>query len=79
MMFYGNGMGAWGYVAMTVSSLVFWGLLAAGVVALFRYAGRPHNVPPPAPEQLLAERYARGEIDDEEYRRRLATLRAATA
>ncbi|WP_237323463.1 SHOCT domain-containing protein [Streptomyces sp. MOE7] len=33
---------------------------------------------PPAdggPEQILAERYARGEIDDEEYRRRLATLR----
>ncbi|MER8182312.1 SHOCT domain-containing protein [Kitasatospora sp. NPDC094015] len=29
----------------------------------------------PAPEQLLAERYALGEIDDEEYRRRLAVLR----
>jgi putative membrane protein len=29
------------------------------------------------PEQVLADRYARGEIDDEEYRRRLAGLRAA--
>jgi putative membrane protein len=26
-------------------------------------------------EQILAERYARGEIDDEEYRQRLDTLR----
>ncbi|GAA3165299.1 MULTISPECIES: SHOCT domain-containing protein [Streptomyces] len=29
----------------------------------------------PGAEQILAERYARGEIDEEEYRRRLATLR----
>src|SRR5262249_32063606 len=28
-----------------------------------------------AAEQLLAERFARGEIDDQEYRRRLSTLR----
>jgi putative membrane protein len=34
-------------------------------------------VPPPAsgsPQQLLADRFARGEIDEEEYRRRLAVL-----
>ncbi|WP_316525904.1 SHOCT domain-containing protein [Kitasatospora brasiliensis] len=30
-----------------------------------------------APEQLLAERFARGEIDAEEYRHRLDTLRSA--
>ncbi|MFE7589064.1 SHOCT domain-containing protein [Kitasatospora sp. NPDC057512] len=29
------------------------------------------------PEQLLAERFARGEIDAEEYRHRLDTLRSA--
>jgi putative membrane protein len=28
-----------------------------------------------SPEALLGERYARGEIDDEEYRKRLAVLR----
>ncbi|MEU9129520.1 SHOCT domain-containing protein [Kitasatospora sp. NPDC048540] len=37
--------------------------------------GPPAAVPAPAAEQLLAERYARGEIDDEEYRRRLDVLR----
>lgn len=38
--------------------------------------GRPgfQGVPP---EQLLAERFARGEIDAEEYRHRLETLRSA--
>ena len=29
-------------------------------------------------EELLAERYARGEIDEEEYRRRLEVLRTST-
>ena len=31
--------------------------------------------PPVDPEQLLAERFARGEIDEREYGERLATLR----
>ena len=30
---------------------------------------------PKGPERMLAERYARGEIDEEEYRERLAVLR----
>ena len=29
MMYWGNGMGGWGYVLMTVSMLLFWGLLIA--------------------------------------------------
>jgi len=29
----------------------------------------------PSPEQVLADRFARGEIDEQEYRARLATLR----
>ena len=31
--------------------------------------------PKRTPEELLAERYAKGEIDDQEYARRLAVLR----
>ncbi|MDX2648788.1 SHOCT domain-containing protein, partial [Streptomyces sp. PA03-1a] len=31
------------------------------------------------PMQVLADRFARGEIDEEEYRRRLATLRGSDA
>ncbi|WP_391858311.1 SHOCT domain-containing protein [Streptomyces silvisoli] len=42
--------------------------------------GRPHaHIDAPSPEQLLAERFARGEIDEYEYRRRLATLRDASS
>jgi putative membrane protein len=78
-MMYWNGMGGWGYVFMTVNSLLFWGLVVTGIVALVRHFGgsRPTSSGPAAadPERILAERYARGEIDDEEYQRRLETLR----
>ncbi|WP_442812395.1 SHOCT domain-containing protein [Streptomyces sp. NBC_01210] len=32
----------------------------------------------PSPEQLLAERFARGDIDEEEYQRRRAALRSSS-
>jgi putative membrane protein len=78
-MMYWNGMGGWGYVFMTVNSLLFWGLVVTGIVALVRHfrGSQPTGSGLAAvdPEQILAERYARGEIDDEEYQRRLDTLR----
>jgi putative membrane protein len=82
MMWYGDGMGGWGFALMIVSAVVFWGVLIAGGIALFRYLNRTAvNVGSgetrPAPEQVLAERFARGEVDEEEYRRRLDTLRDA--
>jgi len=82
MFWYGNGMSGWGYVLMSVSMVLFWALVIAGVIALVRYLGRSSQhtrdsgTTHPAPEQVLAERFARGDIDDEEYRRRLETLRA---
>lgn len=85
MWWYGNGWGWGGWFLMAVMMVVFWGLLITGVVALVRYAGGPRRADqpggagtPPEPgraEDVLAERYARGEIDEDEYRRRLATLR----
>ena len=66
---------------MAVSVVLFWGLAITGVVLLVRYLRRSdrrasdtaqrHSVP----EQILAERLARGEIDEEEYRGRLDILR----
>ncbi|WP_345285157.1 SHOCT domain-containing protein [Kitasatospora albolonga] len=38
-----------------------------------------HHTAPPDPEQLLAERYAKGEIDTDEYRHRLETLLRSSA
>jgi putative membrane protein len=67
--------------------VLFWAAVIFGIVALIRYAGRDgqrsggpqggQSPEPAAPERLLAERFARGEIDEEEYRRRLEALQAA--
>ena len=78
MMFWtDHDLSGWGWVAMVSGMVVFWGLLIAVVVVLARGLNRPADQaygPRLSPEQLLAERFARGEIEEEEYRRRLATL-----
>jgi hypothetical protein len=48
MMWYGDGMGGWGFVLMAVSTVVFWGALIAGGIALFRYLNRTAANPEPA-------------------------------
>jgi putative membrane protein len=82
MMYWGNGMGGWGMLLMTVSGLLFWGLIIAGIVVLVRYLARGAQADPgasqaPTPEQVLADRFARGEIDEDEYSRRLQVLHTA--
>jgi putative membrane protein len=71
---------------MAISMVVLWGLVIAGIVILVHYLARseqPRGGPPadrePSPEQMLAERFARGEVDEAEYHRRLETLRAAAS
>ena len=84
-MMYGNGW-MWGHgwlLMWVVMALVLAALIAAMAVAI-RYLSassqvstqRPGVSVRPGPETLLAERFARGEIDDDEYRRRLSLLRA---
>ncbi|MFB6614288.1 SHOCT domain-containing protein [Streptomyces sp. NPDC085524] len=83
-MYWNDHMGAWGWFAMSLTTLLVWGLIAAAAVLVVRAlrrdgaAGRAWVPDAPSAgeaESLLAERYARGEIDDEEYERRLAVLR----
>ncbi|GAA1909126.1 hypothetical protein GCM10009716_18840 [Streptomyces sodiiphilus] len=68
---------------MSFGMLLFWVLIITAAVLLFRSLGRPAERggdgqgPWSGPERVLAERYARGEIDDEEYHRRLDTLRVS--
>ncbi len=81
MYWYGHEMSGWGFPLTLIGMAVFWAAVIYGIVALVRYtsrnrpqAGDPGRVP--GAERLLAERLARGEIDEDEYRRLLATLRA---
>lgn len=74
-----DGMGLWGYVLMSISMVVVWGAIITGIVLLARSlrAPSPHPLqqsPRPA-EDVLAERFARGEIDALEYQNRLSVLR----
>jgi putative membrane protein len=80
MWWYGPGMNGWGYGLMTISMVLFWALIILGIVALIRYIGRAGQVATarPTPQQLLDERLARGEIDEEEYRRRMDVMAADT-
>ncbi len=75
---YGQHMSGWGYAVMGLTSLLFWTVLVLGVVALVRHLGRSAGPAAPADaEHVLAARYARGEIDDDEYHRRVDVLRGS--
>jgi putative membrane protein len=78
-----HGMGGWGYAGMAIGMVLFWTLIVVGIIAVIRFSAgtaqsraisgyQPYR---DSPEQLLAARFARGEIDDEEYRRRILVLR----
>jgi putative membrane protein len=83
----GGHMSGWGWAVTTVSSLLVLGLLALVAWAVVRAVRRPgdgYSWPTPTAgqetaERLLADRFARGQIDEDEYRRRLATLRELDA
>jgi putative membrane protein len=76
-MMYWYGPNGWGIALMAVSMVVFWGLVIAGVVLLVRYVSSSRPAPVARaddPRRILAERFARGEIDEAEYRQRLKVL-----
>jgi putative membrane protein len=80
MWWYGSPMVGWGALFMTITTVLFWVLIILGVVALVRYLSRGDRstTSGPIPEQVLAERFARSEIDEQEYRQRLDTLRGVS-
>ena len=68
------GWGGW--LMMTAGMVAFWALVAWVVVAAIR-AAQPPSPRSSDPERMLAERCAAGEIDNDEFRRRLESLRDA--
>ena len=70
------------WVVMTLMMVIFWGGLVALVVWLVRSLPARDRVatapPPPArADDLLAERFARGEIDEDEFARRRKVLHSS--
>jgi putative membrane protein len=67
--------GGWWALAWVCWMLILWGGLAALAVFLVRRWRRWRPPPGSSPEDILAERYARGEISTQEYHERLEVLR----
>ena len=79
MMWWNDGTGWVGWVAMLLAMVAFWTLVIVVVLAIFRGDRDSQPLRSPGrhdPEQILDERFARGEIDVEEYHDRQAALRA---
>ena len=73
MMHYGNGWFMGGWIWIFLIALVVVVVLVA--TSLLRSQGPGGRTPQRSPEDILKERYARGEIDHEEFRRRMDELR----
>lgn len=91
MMFYGNGgWSFWQVALMSVGMIGFWGLLIGLFVWLVRGSGSgsgsgtdsdrvSRSLPARGADEVLAERFARGDINDEEFTRRRQLLHSTPA
>lgn len=79
MGWYHDGMGWGGWLVMAVGMVAFWALVVWAVVAIFRstQSAAGGESAHREPLDILDERFARGEIDETEYRARAEVLRAA--
>ena len=69
---WGHHSWLWGGVMM----IGWWVLVVAVVVIVVRALGQQgRSAPISGAEQVLSERYARGEIDEQEFRARLSVLK----
>ena len=81
-MWHQGGWGWGGWILMTIVMVLFWAAVITAIVLAIRYVaggGRDRNQTRAGSartaEDVLAELYARGEIDDDEFRKRLTLLR----
>ena len=83
MMWWNGDLSWWGWLGMTAMMVIFWGFVIWGIVALIRSynpPGTPQVSPDersPAPDSILAERFAKGEIDEQEYMHKREILESA--
>ena len=82
MMYYGPGTSGWMMALMIFGNVVFWTVLVLAAVMVVRLirrdspgdSGSAAGSAVMAPQQLLAERFARGEISEDEYLHALKVL-----
>jgi putative membrane protein len=81
MMDYGSNSGGWGFwLLMSLVMLLFWAVvIGLGVVAYRHYRAQHRSVGPAVQGhgqalQILDDRFARGEIDEDEYKHRRELL-----
>jgi putative membrane protein len=73
--FYHGGFGFWWL--MPIGMIIFWGLIIWGIVALVRWNRHGHQVMTSSSEsalEILKTRYAKGEINKEEYEEKKKTI-----
>lgn len=66
-----NGASTWAWLVMVIAMIAFWTAVVWVLVVLLRNGPQTRA---PDPEEILAARFARGEIDAEEFEQRRATL-----
>ncbi len=74
-----DGFGGWGPGFGWFFMLLLWGLVILGIVAIVKWLmgapGANTGMPPPkTARQILEERYARGEIDREDFEQKKRDL-----
>ena len=77
MRYFGDHMNGWGWTFMALASVLFWVGLITAIVVLMRHLNGNNPLGPRSrsnAEELLAQRFARGDIDEAEYRHRLGVL-----
>ncbi|MDE3065085.1 MAG: SHOCT domain-containing protein [Acidobacteriota bacterium] len=72
-----GGPGAGWWVGGTIMTLIVWGALVVLVMLIVRNVGHRHEASPgePAAIETLKMRFARGEIDEDEFKRRVDLLK----
>lgn len=74
----GWGAPGWGMGFGLIFMILFWGLIIFGVIAIIKWlagaSGKAGTAAPKSARQVLDERYARGEIDREEFEQKKRDL-----
>jgi putative membrane protein len=83
MWYHDSGWSGGGWLLMALMMVAFWAVVIGLVVWAVRSSGSRHQGPPSPPatshpdwgaRQILDERFARGEINEDEYRQRRGVL-----